>query len=710
MNGQSTVNQPTNNNEQLIGKFHVVNVDKIPVNNYEESAVAATTQQQQQPVAPAAIQQPMTQTPAPAATDESACGSRFQMIRVDRNFGRGRWKVNDYEPPENIPTSINQPVNTIENEPVNISNPAASSTLPASTINNLQTNVPSGLPMDSNPTSSATLAATAASAAAAAATAFQQQQQRLAMNNPAAAVMQTANVPPPAGLLHPFQQPTLPNMAASNQSYILANHPQFGYYPYFPSPYAPYPPQWAALAAAAAAANPFLSTPIPPHQQPTSQLSTGNLGDNIRYTDTGLFDITDVSNENPVMSSIQFSNPSGDHLQNAQLAAATAPFIYTAHHPHPSPYVPQAPPATASPYATIGAYHATPPPPTIIPPSTQPLSLGPMILNNTTDVQQQSQSHQYQTSQQPQQQAPVLTSPKHDTPSTKTPVQPSNVTKTTATAPVNLPKPLTTAANGANSDALRTIATTAAANPTQITDLLLSSSPSISSSHPPPSLLSPITVQTNNSNKTPTTSLNDIWTYAASGSPLNLSQTAAQTAAVTAVAAMGLLTNENSKNTEIANEILKELTTPTKQNNTTDIDNKISAAMDLVKMHLLSAVREEVTELRQQIRILNEKVNSVEHENAFLRQHVPSEIYAQYIPLFVNSSAANDSSNSTTTASTTAPPPVPSSSSQTVPSTTSLSSLPSSIATQPSLLTTSQVPSLPPPLPSAPASINLPPT
>ena len=127
-------------------------------------------------------------------------------------------------------------------------------------------------------------------------------------------------------------------------------------------------------------------------------------------------------------------------------------------------------------------------------------------------------------------------------------------------------------------------------------------------------------------------------------------------------------------------------------------------------MHLLSAVREEVTELRQQIRILNEKVNSVEHENAFLRQHVPSEIYAQYIPLFVNSSAANDSSNSTTTASTTAPPPVPSSSSQTVPATASLSSLPSSIATHSSLLTTSQVPSLPPPLSSVPASINLPPT
>jgi hypothetical protein len=119
-------------------------------------------------------------------------------------------------------------------------------------------------------------------------------------------------------------------------------------------------------------------------------------------------------------------------------------------------------------------------------------------------------------------------------------------------------------------------------------------------------------------------------------------------------------------------------------------------------MHLLSAVREEVTELRQQIRTLNEKLNAVEHENVFLRQHVPSEIYAQYMPLFVGSSAANDSLNSMTTATTTAPT-VLLSSSQPIP-TASLSALPSSIVQQPSLSTTSQ------PLPPLPSSINLPPT
>jgi hypothetical protein len=124
-------------------------------------------------------------------------------------------------------------------------------------------------------------------------------------------------------------------------------------------------------------------------------------------------------------------------------------------------------------------------------------------------------------------------------------------------------------------------------------------------------------------------------------------------------------------------------------------------------MHLLSAVREEVTELRQQIRTLNEKVNNVEHENAFLRQHVPSEIYAQYTPLLIGSSAANDSSNPPTIVTTTAST-VPSSSitsSQTIPM-ASLSSLPSSLAQQPSNSTISQL--VLPPLPSS--STNLPPT
>ena len=121
-------------------------------------------------------------------------------------------------------------------------------------------------------------------------------------------------------------------------------------------------------------------------------------------------------------------------------------------------------------------------------------------------------------------------------------------------------------------------------------------------------------------------------------------------------------------------------------------------------MHLLSAVREEVTELRQQIRTLHDKVNMAEHENVFLRQHVPSEIYAQYTPLTVGLSAVNDSTNPATIATTTTTA-VPSSSittSQPI-SMMSQSSLPVSVSQQPSLSTTT---SQQPPL----SSTNLPPT
>lgn len=114
-----------------------------------------------------------------------------------------------------------------------------------------------------------------------------------------------------------------------------------------------------------------------------------------------------------------------------------------------------------------------------------------------------------------------------------------------------------------------------------------------------------------------------------------------------------------------------------------------------------------MTELRQQIRTLNEKVNSVEHENAFLRQHVPSEIYAQYVPLPVNLVAVNDGTNSSTT--TTANTVLSSSAmpSQSLPM-TSLSSLPLAAVQQlPSALTTSQSTSVPSALPP-PSSTNLP--
>ncbi|CAB1334564.1 unnamed protein product [Coregonus sp. 'balchen'] len=49
------------------------------------------------------------------------------------------------------------------------------------------------------------------------------------------------------------------------------------------------------------------------------------------------------------------------------------------------------------------------------------------------------------------------------------------------------------------------------------------------------------------------------------------------------------------------------------------IDNKIEQAMDLVKSHLMLAVREEVELLRKQINQLSERNAQLERENYILR-------------------------------------------------------------------------------------------
>jgi hypothetical protein len=142
MNGQSTVSHPINNNEQLIGKFHVEKLPNNTVVNHEETVNTAV----QPPAIPAVM----------AVADESMCASRFQMIRVDRNFARGRWKVNDYEPPENTSTSMNPPVNIVDNEPINSLNPSAVAPAPgtllstATSTTNIPTNMLGALPADPN--------------------------------------------------------------------------------------------------------------------------------------------------------------------------------------------------------------------------------------------------------------------------------------------------------------------------------------------------------------------------------------------------------------------------------------------------------------------------------------------------------------------------------------------------------------------------------
>ncbi|VDO31815.1 unnamed protein product [Brugia timori] len=56
------------------------------------------------------------------------------------------------------------------------------------------------------------------------------------------------------------------------------------------------------------------------------------------------------------------------------------------------------------------------------------------------------------------------------------------------------------------------------------------------------------------------------------------------------------------------------------------IDGKIEQAMDLVKTHLMFAVREEVDVLRAKIMELEATILQLEAENTILREHVPVEI------------------------------------------------------------------------------------
>ena len=57
----------------------------------------------------------------------------------------------------------------------------------------------------------------------------------------------------------------------------------------------------------------------------------------------------------------------------------------------------------------------------------------------------------------------------------------------------------------------------------------------------------------------------------------------------------------------------------TSGSSTVAIDNKIEQAMDLVKSHLMFAVREEVEVLKERISELMERITFLESENSILR-------------------------------------------------------------------------------------------
>jgi len=59
-----------------------------------------------------------------------------------------------------------------------------------------------------------------------------------------------------------------------------------------------------------------------------------------------------------------------------------------------------------------------------------------------------------------------------------------------------------------------------------------------------------------------------------------------------------------------------------------EIDNKIEQAMDLVKTHLMFAVRAEVEELKEQIKELMLKNSQLEYENSLLRASASRDLLA----------------------------------------------------------------------------------
>jgi len=61
------------------------------------------------------------------------------------------------------------------------------------------------------------------------------------------------------------------------------------------------------------------------------------------------------------------------------------------------------------------------------------------------------------------------------------------------------------------------------------------------------------------------------------------------------------------------------------------IDHRIEQAMDLVKSHLMSAVRSEVEELRDKISKLEDTVNHLSRENEVLRANVNPEVLASLL-------------------------------------------------------------------------------
>lgn len=67
-------------------------------------------------------------------------------------------------------------------------------------------------------------------------------------------------------------------------------------------------------------------------------------------------------------------------------------------------------------------------------------------------------------------------------------------------------------------------------------------------------------------------------------------------------------------------------------NSTTAIQNKVEQAMDMVKLHLMFTVKEEVQVLQGQLQQLSDKHKKLQLENQRLRQVIDPQILANVLP------------------------------------------------------------------------------
>jgi len=92
--------------------------------------------------------------------------------------------------------------------------------------------------------------------------------------------------------------------------------------------------------------------------------------------------------------------------------------------------------------------------------------------------------------------------------------------------------------------------------------------------------------------------------------------------------------------------LINDKSSSTSGSSTVAIDNKIEQAMDLVKSHLMFAVREEVEVLKERISELMERITFLESENSILRSSASQDTLNQVSQLETATTTSTTTSTS----------------------------------------------------------------